>query len=90
MAEAPSPRRTEPDPPSADGAAALLNTAWADPERGLLLWLTMITGSRRGETSALRWRATSTSTGAPGHERELPLADSHCARASQCRWLLPL
>ncbi len=56
MAEAPSPNHTEPDPPSATEAAALLNTAWADPEWGLLLWLTMITGSRRGEVSALRWR----------------------------------
>ncbi len=56
MAEAPSPRRTEPDPPSAAEAAALLNAAWADPEWGLLLWLTMITGPRRGEVSALRWR----------------------------------
>jgi integrase len=56
MAVAPSPNRTEPDPPSAEEAAALLNDAWADPEWGLLLWLTMITGSRRGEVSALRWR----------------------------------
>ncbi len=56
MAQAPSPTRTEPDPPSAEEAAALLNAAWADPEWGLLLWLTMITGSRRGEVSALRWR----------------------------------
>ena len=56
MAEAPSPRRTDPDPPSAQEAAALLNEAWTDPEWGLLLWLTMITGPRRGEVSALRWR----------------------------------
>ena len=56
MAEAPSLRRTEPEPPSADEAAALLSIAWTDPEWGLLLWLTMITGSRRGEISALRWR----------------------------------
>ena len=48
MAEAPFPRRTKPDPPSADETAALLNTAWADPEWGLLLWLTMITGFWRG------------------------------------------
>lgn len=27
-----------------------------DPEWGLLLWLTMITGLRRGELSALRWK----------------------------------
>ena len=56
MAAAPSPNRTEPDPPSAEEAAVLLNAAWTDPEWGLLLWLTMITGSRRGEVSALRWR----------------------------------
>ncbi|WP_300011081.1 tyrosine-type recombinase/integrase [Pseudonocardia sp.] len=56
MAIAPSPERTEPDPPSADEAARLLNAAWADPEWGLLLWLLMLTGPRRGEISALRWR----------------------------------
>lgn len=56
MAEAPSPNHTGPDPPSTKEAAALLSTAWADPEWGLLLWLTMITGSRRGGVSALRWR----------------------------------
>jgi integrase len=57
LAVAPAPGRAEPDPPSADEAAAILNTAWAtDPDWGLLLWLTMVTGSRRGEISALRWR----------------------------------
>ncbi|MDP9221877.1 MAG: site-specific integrase, partial [Actinomycetota bacterium] len=55
MAEPPSPQRTEPDPPSAAEAVKLLNESWADPEWGLLLWLTMVTGSRRGEVSALRW-----------------------------------
>lgn len=56
LAQAPSPKHTEPDPPSAAEAAALLNEAWADPEWGLLLWVTMITGPRRGEVSALQWR----------------------------------
>lgn len=56
MAIAPSPERTEPDPPSADEAAQLLNETWSDPEWGLLLWLIMLTGPRRGEISALRWR----------------------------------
>nr|WP_275404240.1 hypothetical protein [Pseudonocardia acidicola] len=56
MAVAPSPQRTEPDPPSADEAARLLYAAWSDPEWGLPLWLTMLTGPRRGEISALRWR----------------------------------
>jgi hypothetical protein len=35
-------------------AAALLNAAWVDPEWRLLLWLTMITGPRRGVVSAMR------------------------------------
>jgi integrase len=56
LAQAPSPRKPRPDPPSAKEAADLLNDAWTDPEWGLLLWLTMITGLRRGELCALRWR----------------------------------
>jgi integrase len=55
MAEAPIPRRTRPDPPSAAEASAVLNEAWGDPDWGLLLWLTMITGCRRGELCSLRW-----------------------------------
>jgi integrase len=53
---APSPAKTEPDPPSATEAAALLGEAFRDPEWGLLIWLTMVTGCRRGELCALRWR----------------------------------
>jgi integrase len=56
FAVAPSPNRAKPDPPSADEAARVLSAAWADPDWGLLLWLTMITGRRRGEVSGLRWR----------------------------------
>jgi integrase len=55
LAVAPSPASVAPDPPSAAEAALLLNTAWSDPDWGLLLWLTMVTGLRRGELSALRW-----------------------------------
>jgi integrase len=57
LAVAPAPAQTEPDPPTAAEAATLLSEAWAiDPDWGLMLWLTMVTGSRRGEISALRWR----------------------------------
>ena len=56
LAVAPSPAQTEPDPPTAAEAATILSEAWAaDPDWGLLLWLTMVTGARRGEISALRW-----------------------------------
>lgn len=56
LAIAPSANHTEPDPPSAEEAAAVIGTAWSDPDWGLLLWVIMITGMRRGEISALRWR----------------------------------
>jgi integrase len=54
MAYAPAPAKTRPDPPSAEEAVALLNEAWRDPEWGLLLWLTMVTGCRRGELCSIR------------------------------------
>lgn len=46
----------EPQPPTPTEAAEILNAAWADAELGPLVWLAMITGARRGELCALRWR----------------------------------
>ena len=49
------PRKREPDPPSPDQAARLLNLVWTeDEEFGLYLWTAFTTGARRGEVSALR------------------------------------
>ena len=55
LAIAPTANHTEPDPPSAQEAAAVISAALRDPDWGVLLWLIMITGMRRGEISALRW-----------------------------------
>jgi integrase len=55
LAIAPTANHTEPDPPSAKEAAAVISAALRDPDWGVLLWLIMITGMRRGEISALRW-----------------------------------
>ncbi|MGH2969027.1 MAG: tyrosine-type recombinase/integrase [Solirubrobacteraceae bacterium] len=55
LAEPPSVDDAAPDPPSAEEAAALLNEAWNEPWWGLLLWLVMVTGCRRGELCAVRW-----------------------------------
>jgi integrase len=55
LVEAPPPCRTRPDPPTPHEAAAILNEAWQDPAWGMLLWLTVITGCRRGELCSLRW-----------------------------------
>jgi integrase len=54
-ASPPHPRKREPDPPSPDQAARLLNLVWAeDEEFGLYLWTAFTTGARRGEVSPLR------------------------------------
>jgi len=54
-ARPPHPRKREPDPPTPELAARLLNLVWADDEEfGLYLWTAITTGARRGEVSALR------------------------------------
>jgi hypothetical protein len=75
MAIAPSPERTEPDPPSADEAARLLNAAWADPE-----WT--IHGSNAQPRSGLKEKTTKTGAdpgprcpGRFGRPRALPLSE---------------
>jgi integrase len=51
----PSPGGHEPDPPTPEQAAALLNLAFAeDEEFGLFCWTAFITGGRRGELLGLR------------------------------------
>ena len=54
-ARPPHPRKREPDPPSPEQAARLLNLVWAeDEEFGVYLWTAFTTGARRGEVTALR------------------------------------
>jgi integrase len=55
LAEPPGLKPPQPDPPSPEEAAAVLNEAWMDPAWGMLLWLVMVTGCRRGELCAVRW-----------------------------------
>ncbi|MGI8797838.1 MAG: tyrosine-type recombinase/integrase [Pseudonocardia sp.] len=55
-AEPPPPTAPDPRPPSTEDAARLLADAWRDPDWGTLVWLTMITGARRGEMCGLRWQ----------------------------------
>jgi integrase len=54
-ASPPHPRKREPDPPTPEQAARLLNLVFADDEEfGLYLWLSFTTGGRRGEMTGLR------------------------------------
>lgn len=69
LAEPPAFERSDPDPPSATEAAALLNESSRDASWCLLLWLTMITGSRRGEICALRWTDLDLDAGLASIER---------------------
>ncbi|WP_132426732.1 site-specific integrase [Pseudonocardia endophytica] len=46
----------DPDPPSSQEAAALVNAAWDEgADWGTLVWLLLVTGVRRAELLALRW-----------------------------------
>lgn len=51
----PSLPRPDPKPPSAEQAARIVAEAWKDPDWGMLVWLAMVTGARRGELCALQW-----------------------------------
>ncbi|SFR29363.1 Phage integrase, N-terminal SAM-like domain [Lentzea waywayandensis] len=54
-AKKPRAPRPNPDPPTPEQAALLVNKAWEEDEQwGTLVWLTMVTGLRRGELLALR------------------------------------
>lgn len=57
LARKPKQKRPEPDPPTAKEAAALTEKAFKlDDDWGTLVWLAMMTGMRRGELAALRFR----------------------------------
>ncbi len=53
--QAPPPGRPDPQPPSPEQAARISNQAWTELDWGMLVWLAMVTGARRGELCALRW-----------------------------------
>lgn len=63
LVEPPARLPPTPRPPSPEDAARILNTAWTDPDWGMLVWLTAVTGHRRGELCAIRWRHVSPSRG---------------------------
>lgn len=53
--ETPKGTAPDPQPPSAEQAAAIVNAAFKDIDWGILVWLAMTTGARRGELCAMQW-----------------------------------
>ena len=63
-AEKPRPSAPDPDPPSSEDAARIVAAAWdEDDDWGMLVWLTLVTGARRGELLALRWEHLNAAAG---------------------------
>ena len=63
QAAKPSVPKSDPQPPSEEQAARIVLEAWKDPDWGMLVWLAMVTGARRGELCALRWDYLNFTTG---------------------------
>lgn len=56
QAKKPRQRAPQPEPPSPDEAARIIERAWeVGPDWGTFVWLVMVTGMRRAEIVALRW-----------------------------------
>ena len=55
QADTPRAAKSDPHPPTPEQAAAILNAAFKDLGWGMLVWIAMTTGARRGEICALRW-----------------------------------
>ena len=69
LADKPPLPHSNPDPPSAEDAARLLNVAWKNPGWGTLVWLAMTTGVRRGELCGLRWSRVDLDAGVVTYRR---------------------
>jgi len=55
QAVTPKGSKPDPHPPTPQQAAAILNEAFKDLPWGMLVWVAMTTGARRGEVCAMRW-----------------------------------
>jgi integrase len=71
-AEPPPMSRPNPQPPSVEEAARLVDEAFArHVDWGTLVWVAMTTGARRGELCALRWSNVDLDSGVISFERAL-------------------
>lgn len=54
--------RFDPQPPTPSQAATIAATAWHELDWGMLVWLALVTGARRGELCALTWNCLDVDT----------------------------
>lgn len=71
QAQPPAMPTPDPQPPSAEDAGRILAEASKDADWGAFVWLAMITGARRGELCALRWKYVDLDTGTISIRRSL-------------------
>lgn len=76
FAEPPPQPVPNPRPPTPAEAAKLLAEAWKDEDWGVLIWLTMVSGFRRGELCGLRWGDMDLIAGTLSIERSVAQLDS--------------
>jgi integrase len=81
-ARIPAAPQPDPQPPTAEEAARIMNAAWRVPGYlGPLVWLAMTIGARRGELCGLRWKHLQ----ARHHGSE-----EHDCTAAGCEWWLSI
>ncbi|MGH3707673.1 MAG: site-specific integrase [Pseudonocardiaceae bacterium] len=60
----PAKKRPQPRPPSPEQMASIVEAAWkASDDWGLYVWLSAVTGARRGEVIALQWNDVDLASG---------------------------
>lgn len=78
-AKKPAPPAPDPQPPTAEEAAAQVNECWRWGDLGPFAWVAMTTGARRGELCALRWENLQCLHAVRGE---------HDCIVTGCRWIL--
>jgi integrase len=72
----PRAQAPRPNPPSSDEASRIVAAAWEqDEDWGTFVWLTFVTGARRGELIALRWTDFDAKAGVLAIQRNIVRGD---------------
>jgi integrase len=88
IANKPRQPASEPDPPTGEQAARIIEAAWAEDENwGAPVWLVMVTGVRRAELLALRWSRIDLAAGRIRVRRNWVGGKEKDTKTHHMRWL---